>query len=251
MAENSERERPFTNRDLAHLNRDFERRARARISEIKEIAGRTYEFRPQTQCRVCMEEESRVLVNKLLSHALSLNEIVQCCEAINARRGKKQRITRDSVWYHSKHHFNLQEPAKAVIRRILEERAEEQEKDWVAGVGGIVTAYGYLEVLQQKAFETLMREDTVVPVDLGLQATLKLHDMTKQEAGEAQVAEMMQQMGRIIKAVRENCSPEQQDRIRLALAGEEPEEALEVDYEDVGDEDDEEFVADPDFSGEE
>lgn len=239
--------RRFDSRDLARLNRDFDRRARERISELKTVAGRQYEFRPQTTCRVCMEEESRVLVNRLLSHAMSLNEIVLSCEHINARRPKKQRITRDSVWHHSKNHFNLQEPAKAVIRRILQDRAEEQDKDWVAGVGNIVTAYGYLEVLQQKAFETLMRDDTVVPIELGVQATLKLHEMGKAEAGEAQVAEMMQQMGRIIKAVRENCTPEQQERIRLALSGE---DTIDADYtEEDDDDDDGELEAEPDYTG--
>jgi len=242
--------RRFTSSDLARLNRDFDRRARAQISELKEVAGRQYEFRPQTTCRVCMEEESRVLVNKLLSHALSLNEIVMCCESINARRKKNQRITRDSVWHHSKNHFNLQEPAKAVIRRILQERAEEQDKDWVAGVGNIVTAYSYLEVLQQKAFETLMRDDTVVPIEVGMQASLRLHEMGKAEAGEAQVAEMMQQMSRIIRAVRENCSPDQQERIRRALAGEDTtviSESIDADYDD--EDDDGELEAEPDYTG--
>nr|MBW0173461.1 hypothetical protein [Vulcanococcus sp.] len=48
------------------------------------LAGREYKFVPETRCRVCQDESSRTLVNRLLSLGLTYQGIVNALEPINA-----------------------------------------------------------------------------------------------------------------------------------------------------------------------
>jgi hypothetical protein len=64
-------------------------------------------MRQEPRCRVCREDEVRLVVNKLLGYkpmGLSLADILCILEPVNEGRGKKNVITDDCLWVHSRRH---------------------------------------------------------------------------------------------------------------------------------------------------
>lgn len=167
------------------------------------------EVRPEPRCRVCRDEEVRVLVNKMLAHGMTLRDINDVITPMNRKRSPKERINIHSIREHRKRHFDVQSQANSVYRSILEKRARELNVDYEEGIGSAVTHLAYLDTMIAKGFQTLVREDTVVSYRDGLDAALKRNELVREDAGAVEQARMIAEMDRVITVVKEVCTPEQ------------------------------------------
>lgn len=194
--------------------RQLEADVRRELASIPDIG----QVKKSQQCRVCMDEPTRVTVNKLLANMLPYIEIHRAIDSsINPLRPKNRKVTYESIKRHAKNHFNIEEPAKALYRDMMERRAAEiatqNRQDGIEGVVTMVNAFGFLDVVAHKGYETLIDEGTRVPVQQGMDAVIKLHDMTKMTAREQETAELKQQLALIKSAVREVVPQEYWDDI--------------------------------------
>lgn len=181
--------------------RQIEFDVRAEVAKVK----REQIVKPvqEPRCRICQHEDSRNMVNKMLSYAMTYAEILRMCElAVNPSRAKNNKISYKSVMNHAIKHFNLEEPTKAVYRAILERRANEMELAG-EGVGRLLTALGYLDVVAQKGYETLVEPTTTISPTLGMEAIVKLHQLTRKGAGEQEAAELRQRLAVVESAVKD------------------------------------------------
>lgn len=167
------------------------------------------EVRPEPRCRVCRDEQTRVLVNKLLAHGLTLKDIEGVILPMNRAKPSRERISINNLREHRKRHFDIQRPANAVYRAIVEKRAREDSIDLETGVGTAITHLAYLDTMIAKGYETLINEDTVVSPRDGLDAAMKRNELTRKDAGAVEQARMMAEMDRVISIVKEVCTPEQ------------------------------------------
>jgi hypothetical protein len=182
---------------------DIEALVQQQVDELR-VAGKLYTFNPETRCRVCQSQDSLDLVNTLLSHGLTYAAIMKCLVPVNAVRRKNNQITKASLYWHQKNHFNTQEPARAIYRQIMEDRAREHEVNFIEGTSTAVTAMSYLETMMVKGYKKLTDDnfDNVSIVE-GMTAAIKLNELTRKEAGLAEAAKAMNEMNRIIAAVKE------------------------------------------------
>lgn len=171
-------------------------------------------FRPAAQCRICQTEGATPVVNKMLSHGATYNDILGVLQPLNLRRAKNEQININSIGHHARNHFPLEEAANAVYRKLVEKRAAEVEKDFVEGVGGAVTALGFLDVVIQKGFENLVKDDVTVGVDTAVRAAKELAAIeAQQDQDDTDIADIMTKMNQVIEAVREEADPETWERI--------------------------------------
>ena len=76
--------------------------------------------RREPRCRICRDPDVRRLVNDLLdwrgvainlgrdkTHRITYTEILRTVEPLNEGRDKRDRITYDSLWIHSRRHYDL------------------------------------------------------------------------------------------------------------------------------------------------
>lgn len=203
-------------------------------AEILEIEAGIPAVLPESRCRVCTHEEGRTLVNRLLASALTYKEIHRQVSHINAQLPKNEKLTYASIRIHHKRHFDAQTGAKAVIRRIVEERAKQQGKDILGNIGTIVTLHSYLEVMQNKGFEQLTLETPNVSVRDGLYAAQLLHRLEKEDEETKDAAAAYADLNKIITAVKKHVDPKVFQLIVDELQGESREErrAHEVPEED-------------------
>lgn len=182
---------------------DIDKLVQQQVDELR-VAGKLYTFNPETRCRVCQSQDSQDLVNTLLAHGLTYSAILKCLKPVNAARRKNAQITKASLYWHQKNHFNTQEPARAIYRQIMEERAKEHELNFVEGMTTAVNAMSYLETMMVKGYKKLTDDnfDNVSVTD-GMAAAVKLHELTRKDAGLAEAAKAMNEMNRIIAAVKE------------------------------------------------
>jgi hypothetical protein len=162
---------------------------------------------------------------------------------INAVRRKNSQITKASLYWHQKNHFNTQEPARAIYRQIMEDRAKEHELNYVEGTTTAINAMSYLETMMVKGYKKLTDEnfDNVSVVE-GRDAAIKLHEMTKADAGLAEAAKAMNEMNRIIAAVKEVVPERYFNQILARLdSGEGTAGFIEAEASDIEEEDEEEF----------
>ena len=196
-------------------------------------------FRPATNCRVCQTEGASEVANKMLSYGATYRDIMDILAPLNTRRPKDEPITVASISNHARRHFPLEEAANAVYRKIVEKRAKEAEVDFINGVGGAVTALGFLEVVVQKGYENVIQEGVTVGPDTAVRAAKELASIEAQRnADDTDIAEVMVKMNEVIQAVREEADPETWERIRSRLSGEESpaqsrHEAIEAEVEEV------------------
>jgi hypothetical protein len=74
----------------------------------------------ESRCRICRDEAVRVVVNDLLdwrgvavnlgrgkTHRITVTEILRTLAPLNEGRDKGGRITYDSLWIHSRRHYDL------------------------------------------------------------------------------------------------------------------------------------------------
>lgn len=173
--------------------------------EVARIVAETPRRLPEERgrCRVCTDPEARARVNRLLAWGMDLREIESLLGDINARRRRNNQITYYSLRGHKERHFNIQDPASAALRRILERRKAQVADETATGVGNLLTGMAYLDIVAQKGFQNLLDEDTVVDYETGLKAQLKLEDMVREGAIEEQVAQMRRDVSVLQQAVRD------------------------------------------------
>lgn len=192
----------ITRRDLARIEREASQEA----AEIQRNHPPSAAPRLGRKCRICAHPESLELVNRLLAHGMNLPTIVDTCEHFNATRPKNFQITYASVRWHAKYHFNVQEPAQAAWRRIMERRKAQHasEGETVAeGVESLLTLYGYLEIMGQKGLQTLVDPETKISAQDGLSALKTLDELTRKGAGEAEMLALRRQFGVLQQAIRD------------------------------------------------
>lgn len=188
-------------------------------NQIEELVsgGKLYKFRTEHRCRICQDTPLRTTVNKLLAHGLSYKEILEAISAVNDSRPKSKRISLDSIRNHSKKHFPIDEPAGHVFRKILEEEADKQQKDWVGGIGSQITLYAYLKTMESKGYATLTDPETPISAVEGMNASIKLHELIKAESDTAQIAEVYQKLNTVIQVVKKVVPQEDWARIIAAI----------------------------------
>ena len=126
-------------------------------------------------------------------------------------------MTIDSIRNHAARHFPVQQIARATYREIIERRAQEAQIDFVNGVNTALTPLAFYEVVMNEAFRRLMDGDVDVSVDTGLRAAEKLQTLIDARAGEADVASLRDQVGRIIEVVRTFIPSERWPEVQAAL----------------------------------
>lgn len=198
---------------------DLEEAVEAQLNNLRERGE--LEVRPEPRCRVCRDEEARTLVNKLLAHGMTLRDINEVITPMNRKRPTKDRISLNNIREHRKRHFDVQAPANAVYRAIVEQRARELNVDYENGIGTAVTHLAYLDTMIAKGYQNLLQEDTVVTYRDGLDAAMKRNDLTRKDAGAVEQARIMAEMDRVIAVVKEVCTPEQLAIMGARLNGEE------------------------------
>lgn len=200
--------------------------------EIERLRLGKYKFRPETRCRICTDDETRKLVDSLLTGAMTYTQILKTIEPLNRLRPKNNKITYNSIMNHSKVHFPTNDAAQAIYREILEQRAEEYGQDFVKGTTSIINVFSYLETVQQKGYAKLVSSEDNVTVADGMNAAVKLHDLMKQDDADEQVRVLVGQLDRIVRAIKNSVPEEYQREILASLTEEEHEEPLDVDYEE-------------------
>lgn len=216
----------LTDSELGDVQREVEQ-------ELEELKLGKYKFKPQTRCRICVKDEDRELVDKLLSTALTYTHLLRIIQPLNDVRAKNQKITYDVLYQHAHVCFPKNKAAQAVYRSIIEKRAEEYGVDFVRGTTGIINAISYLEIVSAKGTETLMKEETEVSVKDGMDAVLKLHELTKESDSEEKIREIMAQLTGLIGAVQEFVPPEIVEKIlKRVRQSTESDEILDAEYED-------------------
>lgn len=183
---------------------EHSRRVEAEVNrELAVIRRENADRQVSHRCRVCQDPESRTRVNRLLAYGMRPAEVVELVADLNERRPKNAKITVWSITRHAENHFNIQAPATAAYRRILERRKAQVADEFADGVESLLTGMGYLDVVAHKGFETLMDEGTVVDFETGLKAQLKLEEMQREGAIEQQVAEMRRDVSILQQAVKD------------------------------------------------
>jgi len=223
-------------------------------AEIELLKGEGQLARIEPRCKICSDAMIRGLVNALLGMGLTKPSVVSALESLNVAREAQglDRITYDNVYHHQKRHFDTERPAHAVYDAIIKKRAAESDPDFESGVGAEVNALSMLEIAMIKGHQNLVDEATVVPYPDGIKAAIKLHELTRQDAGVQQVAEVMARQNRIIAAIQEFLPPGDIPALIARIEGapapelasapyqEEPEDVEEFDP-GAGDEDDDDF----------
>jgi hypothetical protein len=203
--------------------------------------------RTERRCRVCQDPESQRKVNRLLAYGMGDTEILEHVADINTHRPKNAQITYWVIRRHRERHFNIQEPAQAAWRRILERRYAEQTDELAEGARHVLTALGYLDIVAHKGFEKLMHPDTEVGYTVGLEAMLKLEELQSRGEVERQLAEYRKKVGLLQQVVMEEVDEVTRARISRRLTElttgvtDDDDDDAPIDAEVVDDDDDDEY----------
>ena len=180
-----------------------------------------HEFR----CRVCQDLPTRALINNLLARMHSYRDIYQIMScSINPARKKQGRhpITQRIIKHHAEHHFALDNPSWAIYSSIALKREMQFGRDYENGIGESITHLAFLEIVMQRSHEHLIAPTTVVTVDEGMKAAVRLAEIERRSTGEMQHAEMMAEVHRIISAVKEVVPPQMWDAISAKVNSDQP-----------------------------
>ena len=220
----------------------------APIGEIVEsMAFPRNGFHLEPRCRVCRNDQMRTKVNDLLAAGASYAFIVRALGEHNANCDKRDLVSIDSVRTHAARHYPVQNVAGATYRDILEQRAQENRVDFVAGVATALTPLAFYETVMVKGYETLVDSNTKVDVNTGMIAAGRLQSLIESRASGTSMADMLVQINRIINAVKTTVPEEMWPEIVRKMKGEdEASELLEDDEADVFDPADDPFDDDLD-----
>ena len=180
-------------------NRQIEAEVSREVAAIRASTDRT----PEPRCRICQDPESRQRVNRLLAYGMKISEIEDFVGDLNERRSKNNQITYYSIRNHSERHFNIQDPASAAFRRIMERRQAQLDEEAANASGSLLTGMAYLDIVARKGFENLIDETTTVDYEIGLKAQLKLEEMQRDGAVEEQIAQMRRDVSILQQAVKD------------------------------------------------
>ena len=185
----------------ARYSRDTPQKARTDLIPVQ-IGGDSYEFKYSTKCRVCTADtEVLSAVNGMLINGETYTTIFHEARDMD----KRQRpITYNSVYTHGQRHVPS---ASKAVRRIIEERSERMNRDFVEGTKNLLDEYIYSEVVMSKAFEGLTAEGAQVSTKDGLEAAKFLHQIKTGESEGQNLTAVLTQLSEIITAVR-NTVPE-------------------------------------------
>lgn len=193
--------------------------------ESARVAGELDSTYVEPRCYVCCEPESRDLVNTMLANGATNRHIAEMCEGINSRRrerGDDREINARCVYIHRREHFNIEEPAMAIYREIMERRAEEANRDHINGIGHAITPKAVLETVLVKGYMGVNNPESTVSVKEAMDAAVKLHELTSREAGTKKMADLLYTMDRIISAAQEFIPPSQHQAFLDRVDGRDP-----------------------------
>lgn len=188
------------------------------------------------RCRICRDDDVRKLINTLHGYGLTTRSILEVVDSsgINTGRSQKDQINYDVIWRHTKKHFDIDTPARQIYREILARRAAEEGKDIEHGVGSAVNAMSYLETIAVRGYQDLIDEGTRIPYTEGAKAVIKLHELTRADAGVQEIAEVMRKMNYVISAVMTAVPEQYHADILNIMEGKEPvRKAVTADVEDA------------------
>jgi len=153
-------------------------------------------------------------------------------------------ITKASLYNHRQEHFNIQAPAYAIWRRVQEQHQKIYQQDWETGVGGILNAMVYAQVMMMKGFETLVNPKYIVTPEQGAWAAFKLDALAARNEDQYDRAQQLAEMGRIVEVVRAFVPNDDWPKVQAVLRGEveletAQEEQAEFEMVNIADEDDE------------
>ena len=203
-------------------------------------------FHLEPRCRVCRNDEMRTKVNDMLDAGASYAMIQRALDEGNARLDKRDRVTTDSVRNHAARHFPVQNVARATYRDILEQRAQENRVDFVAGVATALTPLAFYETVMVKGYETLVDSNTKVDVNTGMIAAGRLQSLIESRASGTSMADMLVQINRIINAIKSTVPESMWPEIVRKMKGEDEASEPMDDDADVFDPDDDPFDDDLD-----
>ena len=187
-----------------------------------ELTPGTNGFHLEPRCRICRNDQVRTKVNDLLATGASYAMVLRALGDDNATLEKGDRVTIDSIRNHANRHVPVQQVARATYREILERRAKENSVDFIEGVATAITPMAFLESVMVKGYQTLVDEDTTVSHRDGMEAALKLNEITRKDEGTMGRARILAEMGRIIEVVRTFIPSERWPEVQAALRGETP-----------------------------
>ncbi len=195
------------------------------ISRLRDAGELGRGIRVEPRCHVCCEAESRELVNKMIASGMTNREIAESCEYINARRrdkeGKDARVIGAwHVWSHKNNgHFDVDGPAVALIREIIERRANEVQRDHINGIGHAVTPYAVLETVMVTGFQKNIVNGDGPSTKETMDAAVKLHELTNRDAGQQKMADLLYKMDRIISAAQKFIPVDKHQAFLLEVQG--------------------------------
>ena len=189
------------------------------IVESTELAALFGPLPLEPRCRVCRNDEVRPKVNDLLAVGTSYAMILRAIEDDNTKLDKRDRVTIDSVRNHCGRHFPVQNVAQATYRRILERRAQENGVDFVNAVATAITPMAFYETVVVKGYATLVDPDTQVDVSTGMIAAGRLQALIESRANGTNVAQLIAQLDRIIRAIHDSVPEELWDEILDKIDG--------------------------------
>lgn len=192
------------------------------------------------RCRICRDDDVRKLINTLHGYGLTTRSIMDVIETsgVNNGRSNRDQINYDVVWRHTKKHFDIDNPAREIYREILARRAAEEGKDIDQGVGSAVNALSYLETMAIRGYQDLIDENTRIPYADGAKAAIKLHELTRQDAGVQEIAEVMRKMNYVINAVLTAVPEQYHGDIQAIIEGKElPRRAVTAEPDEIEDAD--------------
>lgn len=185
-----------------------------------------YKFRHETRCRVCRAGAADA-VNRLLANGHTYADTLRIMDVANQMLPDDQKMTYDSIYNHAKKHFPVQDAAKAVYRKVLERRAEE---DFVTGIGNILTPIAFYEVVMQKSFSHLIEANTIPDIDQGMKAAQKVAEFqAAADASGIDLAEAMGELQKITEAVKAVVPREMWGRILAHMDGQRVTQVVEED----------------------
>jgi len=198
------------------------------------------------QCRVCKDPIIRDLINNLIAHGYTIPDILSTLDKHNLKmrvQGQPE-ITKASLYNHRQEHFNIQAPAYAIWRRVQEQHQKIYQQDWETGVGGILNAMVYAQVMMMKGFETLVNPKYIVTPEQGAWAAFKLDALAARNEDQYDRAQQLAEMGRIVEVVRAFVPNDDWPKVQAVLRGEveletAQEEQAEFEMVNIADEDDE------------